>query len=269
MSFVSAYSGEGFSRSPLFFFNGEAERHRCMAQAAPKRWHLLRTGERPCVVSDQELLVLAGLGHLRADDSLWRPDFHGYRTVRSLLGHGTVPPAPSLILVSERSKQTNVEATPGCLGPVETTAPAQKLRRATYIKLVKVAGLLSAVALIGVLGFAMHGSLATESPPMLQSAGFAGPGFASTESHSASTHVQQPNSEPATTNAGNFSGSTGQVELEQGGLIVRKVRIVDIDVSQASEASALVPNPAAKGPSNSVPLPIKEPARPIQSLSSR
>jgi hypothetical protein len=115
----------------------------------------------------------------------------------------------------------------------------------------------------------MHSSLAIESQPAIQSAAFAEPGFASAESHPASTHVQQPNSEPATANAGSFSGSTGQVELEQGGLIVRKVRIVDIDVSQASDASALVPNPASEGPSNSVPLPIKKAARPIQGLSSR
>jgi hypothetical protein len=243
-----------------------------MAQAPPKRvWHLSRTGERPCVVSDQELLVLAELGRLRADDSLWRPDFHGYRTVRSLLGHGTVAPAPSLILLSERSKRINV---PDFLGPVETTAPAQKLRSATlggenrHIKLVGVVGLLIVVALVGVLGLAMHSSLAIESQPAIQSTAFAEPGFASAEPHSASTPVQQPNSR-ATANAGSYSGSTGQVEVEQGRLIVRKVRIVDIDVSQASAASALVPNPASEGPSNSVPLPSKKPARPIQSLSSR
>jgi hypothetical protein len=247
-----------------------------MAQAPPKRvWHLLRSGERPCVVSDQELLVLAGLGHLRADDSLWRPDFHGYRTVRSLLGHGTVPPAPSLILLSERSKRINVKAIPGSLGHVETTAPAQKLRSATlggvnrHINLVEVAGLLIVVALVGVLGLAMHSSLAIESQPAIQSTAFAEPGVASAESHSASTHVQQSNSEPATADAGSFLGSTGQVELEQGELIVRKVTIVDIDASQASDASAVVPNPASEGPSNSVPLPIKKPARRIQSLSSR
>ena len=140
-----------------------------MAQAPPKPvWHLLRTGERPCVVSDQELLVLAELGHLRADDLLWRPDFHVYRTVRSLLGHGRVAPAPSLILLSERSKRINVEAIPDFLGPVETTAPAQKLRSATlgganrHIKLVGVVGLLIVVALVGVLGLAMHSSLAIE-----------------------------------------------------------------------------------------------------------
>ena len=270
--FVSAYSGEGFS--PLFFLNGEAERHRSMAQAPPKPvWHLLRTGERPCVVSDQELLVLAELGHLRADDSLWRPDFHGYRTVRSLLGHGRVAPAPSLILLSERSKRINVEAIPDFLGPVETTAPAQKLRSATlgganrHIKLVGVVGLLIVVALVGVLGLAMHSSLAIESQPAIQSTAFAEPGFASAEPHSASTPVQQPNS-PATAKAGSFSGSTDQVEVEQGRLIVRKVRIVDIDVSQVSDASALVPNSASEAP-KSVPLPIKKPAIPIQSLSSR
>jgi hypothetical protein len=246
-----------------------------MAQAPPKRvWHLLRSGERPCVVSDQELLVLAELGHLRADDSLWRPDFHGYRTVRSLLGHGTVPPAPSLILLSERSKRINVEAI-GSLGHVETISPAQKLLSATlrgvnrHIKLVQVAGLLIVVALVGVLGLAMHSSLAIESQPAIQSTAFAEPGVASAESHSASTHVQQSNSEPATADAGSFLGSTGQVELEQGELIVRKVTIVDIDASQASDASAVVPNPASEGPSNSVPLPIKKPARRIQSLSSR
>jgi hypothetical protein len=247
-----------------------------MAQAPPKRvWHLSRTGERPCVISDQELLVLAELGHLRADDSLWGPDFHGYRTVRSLLGHGTVPPAPSLILLSERSKQLNVEAIPGSLGPVETIAPAQKLRSATlgginwHIKLVEVAGLLIVVALIGVLGLAMHSSFAIESQPAVQSTAFAEPGVASAESHSASTHIQQPTSKSATANARSFSGSTGEVELEQGELIVRKVRIVDIDASQASDASAVVPNPASEGSSNSVPLPIKKPARRIQSLSSR
>ncbi len=155
----------------------------------------------------------------------------------------------------------------------ETTAPAQKLRSATlgganrHIKLVGVVGLLIVVALVGVLGLAMHSSLAIESQPAIQSTAFAEPGFASAEPHSASTPVQQPNS-PATANAGTFLGSTDQVEVDQGRLIVRKVRIVDIDVSQASDASALVPNPASEAP-KSVPLPIKKPARPIQSLSSR
>ena len=186
--FVSAYSGEGFSQDPPLFLNGETERHRSMAQAQapPQRvWHLLRKDERPCVVSEQELLVLAELGHLRADDSLWRPDFHGYRTVRSLLGHGTVPPAPSLILLSEQSKRINVEAIPSSLGPVETIATAQKLRSATlrgvnrHIKLVQGAGLLIVVSLVGVLGLAMHSSLAIESQPAIQSTAFAETGFAS------------------------------------------------------------------------------------------
>ena len=98
-----------------------------MGQAHPKPvWHLSRRDERPCVLSNQELLLLAKLGHLRADDLLWRPDFDGWKTVRSLLGHETA---------SERPKQIGVKAAPslsryqksGSRGLIRPTAASRTL----------------------------------------------------------------------------------------------------------------------------------------------
>jgi hypothetical protein len=96
-------------------------------------WHLSRRDERPCVLSNQELLLLAKLGHLRADDLLWRPDFDGWKTVRSLLGHETAH--PSSISLSERPRQIGVKATPslsryqksGSPGLIRPTAASRTL----------------------------------------------------------------------------------------------------------------------------------------------
>lgn len=261
-----------------------------MGQAHPKPvWHLTRKDERPCVLSDQELLLLAELGHLRADDLLWRPGFDGRRTVRSLLGHVTAPPLPSSTSLSERPKQTGAKATPslsrykkksGLPGLIESTA----VDRVAYPR--NLAGLLVAVVLVGVLGIAMHKSFYTQ--PALQCAASIEPHSAATElyaasaephsaatelyassiePHSASTEPQQPKSESATANAVKPSESTGQAELE-GGIIVRTVRVFSIDMPQPFDASALVPNPVSEGPSNSVPLPTKKPARPNQSVNT-
>ena len=107
-----------------------------MGQAHPKPvWHLSRRDERPCVLSNQELLLLAKLGHLRADDLLWRPDFDGWKTVRSLLGHETAELLPSSISLSERPKQIGVKATPslsryqksGSPGLIRPTAASRTL----------------------------------------------------------------------------------------------------------------------------------------------
>jgi hypothetical protein len=240
-----------------------------MAQAHPKPvWHLSRGDEAPCVLSDQELLLLAELGHLRADDLLWRPGFDGWRTVRSLLGHVTAPPLPSSISLSERPKQIGAKATPllsryqkksGSPGLIESTAFLGRVERPRNL-----AGLLVATVLVGVLGFAMHKSFATDTQPALQYSASTEPHSASTEPHSASTEPQQPKSEPAIANA---VQSTGQAELE-GDIIVHTVRVVSIDKLQPSDASVLVRNPVSDEPSTSVPLPTKKPVRPIQRLNT-
>jgi hypothetical protein len=254
-----------------------------MAQAHPKPvWHLSRGDEAPCVLSDQELLLLAELGHLRADDLLWRPGFDGWRTVRSLLGHVTAPPLPSSVSLSERPKQIGAKATPllsryqkksGSPGLIESTAFLGRVEHPRNL-----AGLLVATVLAGVLGLAMHKSFATDTQPALQysastephsastepHSASTEPHFASTEPHSASTQPQQPKSEPAIANA---VESTGQAELE-GDIIVHTVRVVSIDKLQPSDASVLVPNPVSDEPSNSVPLPTKKPVRPIQRLNT-
>jgi hypothetical protein len=273
-----------------------------MGQAHPKPiWHLSRRDERPCALSNQELLLLAELGHLRADDLLWTPDFDGWRTVRSLLGHVTAPPLPSSISLSERPKQIGAKATlllsryqkkSGSRGLIESTAASRRLHGIATLNCnrLTLAGLLVAVVLVGVLGIAMHKSFATDTQPALQCAASTEPHSvatepqsastephsaatefydastelyaASTELYAASTEPQQP-TELATANAVNPSESSGQAESE-GGIIVRKVSVFSIDMLQPSDASAF-PNPVSQGPSNSVPLPTKKPARPIQS----
>jgi hypothetical protein len=240
-----------------------------MAQANPKRvWHLSRRDEPPCVVSDQELLQLAKLGHLRADDMLWGPDFDGYRPVRSLLGD---VPAP---------KQIRVEPTPPSPGAVETTklytmpttALGSTKRR---INLVGAVGLLVAVVLLAGLGLAAYRFLATNPEPATQDAAVTEPIPTPPKPQSASTDstsipVQQP-PQRETANAGSPAGSTRQAEQQQqedgkADVIVRTVKVVDIDPPQVVKASPSVANRAPEGSSTAVPSPIKKPAKPVQSL---
>lgn len=243
-----------------------------MAQANPKRvWHLSRRDEPPCVVSNQELLLLAELGHLRADDMLWRPDFDGYRTVGSLLGD---VPAP---------KQIRVEATPLSPGAVETTTlytmPTTTLGSAKRrLNLVGTVGLLVAVALLAGLGLAAYRFLATNPEPATQDAAVTEPIPAplkpqSASTDSTSTPVQQP-PQPETANAGSPAGSARQAEQPQqedgkADVIVRTVKVVDIDPPQVAKASPSVANPVPEGSSSAVPSPIKKPAKPIESLRTR
>jgi hypothetical protein len=239
-----------------------------MAQANPKRvWHLSRRDEPPCVVSNKELLLLAELGHLRADDMLWRPDFDGYRTVRSLLGN--IPAA----------EQIRVEATPPSRGAVETTElytmPTTELGRTERrINLVGSVGLLVAVVLLAGLGLAAYRFLATDPKPATQDAAVTEPISApptpqSASIDSASTPVQQP-PQPETANAVSPAGSARQAEQQQedgtAHVIVHTVKVVDIDPPQVAKASPSVANPAPDGSSSAVPSPIKKPAKLIQSL---
>ncbi len=240
-----------------------------MAQANPKRvWHLSRRDEPPCVVSDQELLLLAKLGHLRADDMLWGPDFNGYRPVRSLLGD--VPAA----------EQIRVEATRPPLGAVETTdlytMPTTTLGGAKRrLNLVGVVGLLVGMALLAGLGLVTYSFLATDPEPTTHAAAVIAPVPALPESQSASsnstsTPVQQPAPQPATANAESPAGSAAQAEQQQEeakeDVIVHTVKVVDIEPPQTSTPSASVANPAANGSTNAVPTPVKKPATSVQSL---
>jgi hypothetical protein len=240
-----------------------------MAQANPKRvWHLSRQDEPPCVVSDKELLLLAELGHLRADDMLWRPDFDDYKTVRSLLGN---MPAPN---------QIRVEATPPSPGAVETTElytmPTTELGRTKRrINLFGAVGLLVAVVLLAGLGLAAYRFLATDPEPAAQDAAVTEPIPAPSKPQSASidstsTPVQQP-PQPETANAVSPAGSAQQAEQQQqedgtADVIVHTVKVVDIDPPQVAKAPPSVADPAPEASSSAVPSPIKKPAKPIQSL---
>jgi hypothetical protein len=240
-----------------------------MAQANPKRvWHLSRRDEPPCVVSDKELLLLAELGHLRADDMLWRPDFDGYRTVRSLLGN---IPAPN---------QIRVKATPPSPGAVETTElytmPTTELGRTKRrINLFGAVGLLVAVVLLAGLGLAAYRFLATDPEPAAQDAAVTEPIPAPPKPQSASidstsTPVQQP-PQSETANAASPGGSAQQAEQQQqedgtADVIVHTVKVVDIDPPQVAKASPSVADSAPEASSSAVPSPIKKPAKPVQSL---
>jgi hypothetical protein len=246
-----------------------------MVQAHPKSvWHLTRGGEGPCAVSDQELLLLAELGHLRADDLLGRPGFGGQRTVRSLLGRATAPPSPSSISLSERPKRTGIAkaATPLLSRHqkkplIEATAASLKLHGIAR----NLAGLLVAVVLIVVLGIALHKSFAIDPQPSLGCSAptechsaATEPYPASIEPHSASIEPQQPHFESSGANAIKPSESISHAELE-GDVIVRTVKVLSVEMPQPSDAPALVPQPASEGPSNIIPLPTKKPARSIES----
>jgi hypothetical protein len=56
-------------------------------------WCLARANEPPCVLSTRELLIVAQLGYLRADDRLWRPGSTAARSIRSMLDRPPSSPA--------------------------------------------------------------------------------------------------------------------------------------------------------------------------------
>ncbi len=240
-----------------------------MAQATAKRvWHLSRRNEPPCLVSDHELLLLAKLGRLRADDMLWGPDFDGYKTLRCL--RGDVP------------KQIRVEATPPLPGAVETTThytmPTTTLGSAKQrLNLIAVVGLLVAMALLAGLGLVTYRFLATDPGTATQDAAVTEPDPAPSKSQSASadstsTPVQRPAPEAAAANAESPSGSASHAEPEQRGaqgeVPVRTVKVIDIGPPRRPNARASVTEPASEGRSDSVPPPIKRPASPTQNLST-
>ena len=242
-----------------------------MAQVTAKRvWHLSRPDERPCLVSDRELLLLAKLGRLRADDMLWGPDFDRYKTVRSLLGD---VPAP---------KQIRVEATPPPSSAIETTTlyrmPTTALGSAKRrLNLIGVAGLLVAMALLAGLGLVTYRFLATDPGTATQDAAVTEPDPAPLKSQSASADftsipVQTPAPGAATANAESPSGSASHAEPKQRGaqgeVPVRTVKVIDIAPPRRPNARVSVTEPASEGRSDSVPPPIKRPASPTQNLST-
>jgi hypothetical protein len=223
-------------------------------------WQISRGDERPCLLSDRELLMLAELGHLQANDLLWRPGFEGWRTVRSLMGDLTTPPLPPFILQNDRPKQICAKASSSSWsihrhsGGVELETFLGRAKQPRNL-----AGLLAAVILVGALGIAFHKSFATDTQLAIRNS-------ASNEPPPVSIEASQPKPEPTAAN-GVPPFESNKAELE-GGIVVRTVRVLSIDNPEPSDASASVPNPAPEVPSNSVPLPTKKPAIPNQSLNT-
>jgi hypothetical protein len=60
-------------------------------------WCLARANEPPCALSSRELLILAKLGQLRADDLVWRSGTNAKQTIRALLGAGKPSPARPML----------------------------------------------------------------------------------------------------------------------------------------------------------------------------
>jgi hypothetical protein len=205
--------------------------------------------------------MLAELGHLQANDLLWRPGFEGWRTVRSLMGDLTTPPLPPSILQKDQPKQICAKASSLSWS---THRHSGRVDLETFLGRAKqprnLAGLLAAVILVGALGIAFHKSFATDTQPAIRNS-------ASNEPPPVSIEPSQPKPDPAAANAVTPFESTHQAELE-GGIVVRTVRVLSIDNLEPSDASASVPNPAPEAPSNSVPLPTKKPAIPNQSLNT-
>jgi hypothetical protein len=222
-------------------------------------WQISRGDERPCLLSDRELLMLAELGHLQANDLLWRSRFEGWRTVRSLMGDLTTPPLPPSILQKDRPK---ICAKASSLS-WSTHRHSGRVDLETFVGRAKqprnLVGLLAAVILVGALGIACHKSFATDTQPAIRNS-------ASNEPPPVSIEPSQPKPDPTLANAVTPLESN-HAELE-GGIVVRTVRVLSIDNLEPSDASASVPNPAPEAPSNSVPLPTKKPAIPNQSLNT-
>ena len=189
-----------------------------MAKAHPQPvWYLSRGNERICVLSNQELLFLAELGHLRADDLVWRSDFDDWIAVRSLLGHAS--PLPKSISLSERAKQICARATTllSRINRIEFDARGHPQNL----------GLLVAMLLLGALSIATHRSFAIDTRPALQCT-------ASTELQSGGTAEPQQ-----------FRVSTAaEKPSESTGVIVRRVRVFNIE---PSPPSVLVADPASEG----------------------
>jgi cytoskeletal protein RodZ len=181
-----------------------------MNQAPKPVWHFSRRDEPPCVLSNQELLLLAEFGHLRGDDLLWRRDFEGWKTIRSLLG--TAAPVPSTVSFASQRRSKLVS-------------------RAALISRLVFSGFLAAVVLVALLGNAFHKSLTTDTQPETS---------ASTEAHSAMTTLYSNSTEPhsafseaqrsgerASANVAKQSEPEGQSQVD---IIVRKVRTFSVVV---------------------------------------
>ena len=186
-----------------------------MAKAHPQPvWYLSRGNERICVLSNQELLFLAELGHLRADDLVWRCDFDDWIAVRSLLGHAS--PLPKSISLSERAKQICARATTLLSGinriEFDGRGHPQNL------------GLLVAMLLLGALSIATHRSFAIDTRPALQC--------------TASTELQQG----GTAEPQQFTAA--EKLSESADVIVRRVRVFNIE---PSPPSVLVADPSSEG----------------------
>ena len=174
--------------------------------------------------------MLAELGHLQANDLLWRPGFEGWRTVRSLMGDLTTPPLPPSILQKDRPKQICAKASSLSWS---THRHSGRVDLETFLGRAKqprnLAGLLAAVILVGALGIAFHKSFATDTQPAIRNS-------ASNEPPPVSIEASQPKPEPTAAN-GVPPFESNQAELE-GGIVVRTVRVLSIDNPEPSDASA-------------------------------
>lgn len=267
-----------------------------MSQAHPKPvWHLSRGHEQYGPISDRELLLLAELGKLQANDLLWRPGFDGWRTAlgastgaRSVPGLLTPPPLPSSISLSEQLKQIGAKAITllslaVCTRLTEHVARWRgefRLLAKEWLRLIQLY-VRGAYRHIKRVEFDLETFLGRVEHPrnlagLLVAVVLVGvlviavhKSFA-TDTQPAlqypASPEPRPKPEPATANAVNPLESTGP-ELEAAP-IVRTVRVFSIDNLQPSDGLVLVPDPGSEAPLNSVPLPTKKPERPIISLNA-
>jgi hypothetical protein len=253
----------------------------------PKAWHLSRGNEKHGPISDRELLLLAELGQLRDDDLLWRPGFDGWRTANSLPGVLNPPPLPNgartafrlrldkiyrwldgrvgeaLAIADDWSKSIQL-----WVRDVYSHIKQAKFDRGTFASRVQypqlLAGLLFAVVGVCALDMARHSSFATSSEAALKDSG--SPELASTtlNSTAADAVILLPSEQPLL----ETTASDQPIHDDAGASSVIDPQPSHEIVSVGDSSSVVPSNSVLLEPSTPIPLPVKKPAKPINSMST-
>jgi hypothetical protein len=260
-------------------------------------WHLKRGQRIYGPISHRELRLLAELGHLRPDDSLWRPGLGSWISTSSVPGvTPLVSPRGSqtkqwdlirigALFLTKMNAQFSAAPTEFCRLALSTRQHARSvkdgLQRAydrgashrpnlDLIEVVRrrphqgiVAGLLVIAVFVGALDFAMKSSSATDNKAQI--ANSVAPKFQdrpSTEPAAATPPWANPlGLKPAIdlTEAEAFSVSNGH---PTGGFVLASTTSESQTESVAQASPIPVPQSVAAAGTDAVPLPTKKPERP-------
>ena len=208
-----------------------------MPQAQGKHvWCLARANEPPCVLSSRELLILAELGHLRADDLIWRSGSNAKRSIRSLLAAQKASPAPNKPLPAYQAtapapvpaQEASIEASQ--VAPVTGTEAHRPHRKwANGRTLAGLAGAAVVLAALGVAAFLQSQPvepskpIATRLEPQ------------SAEPAAAASQPAAPQPPVATDKVATGDATPPQPSIAADEVAVRKVKVLEIPAPPPGE----------------------------------